>query len=747
MKQDPWAVALSTAKVVPQTVSAAPVASTQASGGEEDFGAPLRDPHPKEFDPPQPYSGNADSWLSWSASFKEYLCIRDPRWGKLLAAVERLQGVQVTETHEKGWDRELRLGGIEKFKQILHMYFKQHMKGAVRSEVIDTCGIPRALDAWRILADRGCSQRPEALHAKLAKIIAPKKAVTTKEVERAIGEWERDIEVYRQAKPSYVMEADQQRMLLMQLCPPHLQSYLRMQRDVCEDYYRMKTAIHDWLGFPENQTKGGKLATCEQVLEEGEATDEQEVELDEVTKHSLMEADSTGQLLALVRKELKKSKGKGKGKSQKSKRTCYECGSEDHLADKCPIRTARVLAGGPERLDDPMGKGSKKGAGKSGGKGKGKDSGKQGGEGVGVWTKEGDHGGSWLPSRAQLKGSQGGLPYPSTHQYKHPWHPGGKGGANWMGASEVPEQAPYPGFIYPLSCLSQVKTPAAAPRLACASAPEEVQLEQRSWLEVARKRKPAADACQQNRFAPLREEGLTGAVQKSVPMRPAAKTKKTIIGKISHSCKDKCCHSEADYAVCGVRGAVAAPADEPMPGETPTAGQLRRGRWRSKCPRLATFIERRAQQLRRCESDEWETIETILDSGATVTVIPPHMARAYDVTPGEASKAGVRYEIANGEEIPNLGEKNMYVMTEEGSWREFKAQVAEVSKALQSVRSLVKAGHLVVFGDGEDGCNHYVLNKFSGEINRVNDDGINYLMKLHIAPRAASPFGGPAAAR
>ena len=316
-----------------------------------------------------------------------------------------------------------------------------------------------------------------------------------------------------------------------------------------------------------------------------------------------------------------------------------------------------------------------------------------------------------------------------------------------MGASEVLEQAPYPGFIYPLSCLSQVKTPAAAPRLACASAPEEVQLEQRSWLEVARKRKPAADACQQNRFAPLREEDLTGAVQKSVPMRPAAKTKKTIIGKISHSCKDKCCHSEADYAVCGVRGAVAAPADEPMPGETPTAGQLRRGRWRSKCPRLATFIERRAQQLRRCESDEWETIETILDSGATVTVIPPHMARAYDVTPGEASKAGVRYEIANGEEIPNLGEKNMYVMTEEGSWREFKAQVAEVSKALQSVRSLVKAGHLVVFGDGEDGCNHYVLNKFSGEINRVNDDGINYLMKLHIAPRAASPFGGPAAAR
>ena len=668
---------------------------------------------------------------------------------QLLTAVEGFKTDPVTEKHEKDWDRELRLGGILPYKQQLHRFYKQYITGSIRSEVIDISGTDRALDAWRIMADRGNSQSPEALHDRLSKITTSKKAVASKDLEKAIAAWEHDIEVYRRVKPSYIMDADQQRMLLMQLCPPQLLMYLRLQRvEVLEDYHRLKTVIHTWLRYPENQTKSCKLATCEQVHEEGEQADEEEVDLDEDTKQKLMEADSSGTLLALVLNgKLKKSKGKGKGKGQKAKRTCYECGSEDHLADKCQIRIDRVAAGGPERLDDPMGKGSKKGAGKNGGKGKGKDSGKQGGEGVGVWTKEGDHGGSWLPSRAQLKGSQGGLPYPSTHQYKHPWHPGGKGGANWMGASGVPEQAPYPSFIYPLSCLSQVKTPAAAPRLACASAPEEVQLEQRSWLEVARKRKPAADACQQNRFAPLQEEGLTGAVQRSVPMRPAAKTKKTIIGKISHSCKDKCCHSETDYAVCGVRGAVAAPADEPMPGETPTAGQLRRGRWRSKCPRLATFIERRAQQLRRCESDEWETIETILDSGATVTVIPPHMARAYDVTPGEASKAGVRYEIANGEEIPNLGEKNMYVMTEEGSWREFKAQVAEVSKALQSVRSLVKAGHLVVFGDGEDGCNHYVLNKFLGEINRVNDDGINYLMKLHIAPRAASPFGGPAAAR
>ena len=64
-----------------------------------------------------------------------------------------------------------------------------------------------------------------------------------------------------------------------------------------------------------------------------------------------------------------------------------------------------------------------------------------------------------------------------------------------------------------------------------------------------------------------------------------------------------------------------------------------------------------------------EYIEAILDSGATVTVIPPHVGRGYDIVPGEASRAGVMYEIANGEEIHNLIEKLRPVLTAEGSWR------------------------------------------------------------------------------
>ena len=69
-------------------------------------------------------------------------------------------------------------------------------------------------------------------------------------------------------------------------------------------------------------------------------------------------------------------------------------------------------------------------------------------------------------------------------------------------------------------------------------------------------------------------------------------------------------------------------------------------------------------------------------------MIPPHVGKEYEVVPSEASNAGVRYEVASGEEIPNLGEKLLPVVTAEGSWRGMLSQVADVSKALQSMRVL-----------------------------------------------------------
>ena len=57
---------------------------------------------------------------------------------------------------------------------------------------------------------------------------------------------------------------------------------------------------------------------------------------------------------------LKKKKGAGKGSGKdRGPRKCFECDSPDHIGANCPVRAAIVAAGGPERLDDPMGGKSK----------------------------------------------------------------------------------------------------------------------------------------------------------------------------------------------------------------------------------------------------------------------------------------------------------------------------------------------------------------------------------------------------
>ena len=140
-------------------------------------------------------------------------------------------------------------------------------------------------------------------------------------------------------------------------------------------------------------------------------------------------------------------------------------------------------------------------------------------------------------------------------------------------------------------------------------------------------------------------------------------------------------------------------------------------------------------------------IDAILESGASVAVIPPHVASGYGIYESAASKAGVQYEAANGDEIPNLGEKLFAVVTEEVTVRGMRTQVADVSKALQSVCVLIKARHVVVFGDGESGTEHYIMNHTTGECNAVRDDGHNYLMKLYVVRPNQQPFAGQVGTR
>ena len=64
------------------------------------------------------------------------------------------------------------------------------------------------------------------------------------------------------------------------------------------------------------------------------------------------------------------------------------------------------------------------------------------------------------------------------------------------------------------------------------------------------------------------------------------------------------------------------------------------------------------------EVAEWEVLEMAVDSGAGETVIGEEMIGAVKAVPGEAQKKGVRYEVADGTLLANLGEKRFEVICE-----------------------------------------------------------------------------------
>ena len=128
------------------------------------------------------------------------------------------------------------------------------------------------------------------------------------------------------------------------------------------------------------------------------------------------------------------------------------------------------------------------------------------------------------------------------------------------------------------------------------------------------------------------------------------------------------------------------------------------------------------------DGPEWEEIELAVDSGATETVIGEDALKNIELVEGAAFKRGVKYEVANGIRIPNLGEKKFVGITEDGLSREIVAQVCEVNKPLLSVSKIVAAGNRVVF----DTAGSYVEDTTSGERVWMRSHGGMYTIKMWV---------------
>ena len=725
----------------------------------------LRDIDRKDVDKPNKYSGDTNQWRHWFLKFIGFLARRDERWKKLIEAIKNDSKDPMTDEKEQEIFKKISVTSgalIRKFKTQLYEYLETYTEGMPKAMIV-TGGENNVIEVFRQLCDEGFSIRDRHLRKEYKRVIHPKQ-VSFENLKKAMMTWEAELAQYQLAA-HYEMSDRDKIMCLEDMCPDILQQHLD-SKDNLNTFAEYKVAINDYLVSRQRWVSGAKPKVNWLGLPEREPDDDEGIEGEDGdgTEVNHFLNSITGDIMALVKGKMRKGKGKGKGPkgqgrnyaaekgdkdvimedathaTRQDDRKCFECGEPfskcQHLAKDCPVRKARVAAGGPARLDK--------------GKGKGK-------------------GGSPFPSKQQWSQF---YPGPSQTQWRnwYPTQPDGK-----VNLFQHP---------YQLSSVNQNPTEAIMQNLfnhgtAYSIMPKE---EQQGFTKVQKGPKPIkviekAHTEIENKFSalgdpvkfnPTLEVNLTDAVKpisrnRQRKLDKASKTgtataRKVVsvdpLASLPMTGRPGYHRATSADASSGVRGGMGLPADEAQPAETPknpilefvrtTFQDLKNAakKENSTRPSARIFNEVCRQGSLRplapaktldTKNGKFEVLSAIVDSGATIPVMSPETGEAYDLQESEASKLGVEYEVASGDTLPNLGEKKMAVMTAEGTLRGYTSQCADVSKPLQAVRALLESKHAVCFGLG-DGDDHLVINKVSGEINRLRDDGINYLQDLLIVP-------------
>ena len=119
------------------------------------------------------------------------------------------------------------------------------------------------------------------------------------------------------------------------------------------------------------------------------------------------------------------------------------------------------------------------------------------------------------------------------------------------------------------------------------------------------------------------------------------------------------------------------------------------------------------------------------------------MLQSVELREGPAAKSGVKYEVADGRTIPNLGQKQFMVRSEEGVLRELTCQVCEVNKPLLSVHKVVQAGNRVVF----EPSGAWIEDTVTGEVMALREQGGMYMLALQTEPGGRAEHIAPTPAR
>ena len=93
----------------------------------------------------------------------------------------------------------------------------------------------------------------------------------------------------------------------------------------------------------------------------------------------------------------------------------------------------------------------------------------------------------------------------------------------------------------------------------------------------------------------------------------------------------------------------------------------------------------------------WVKIKTVMDSGAAESVAPPTMAPRVSISESPGSKNGQHYVSASAGRLPNMGQQQLRVQTNEGRDAKVVYQIAEVSRPLTAVSATCDQGNWVVY--------------------------------------------------
>ena len=783
----------------------------------------LKDIDKKDVALPSKYKGDTVTWRHWYMKFSSFLNRRDPRWSSLLEEIKKKSQNPLGPQEEEEIFTNIGVKSSvlrDKFKFQLYEYLETYSEGLVHG-MVTAGGIQGSLEVFRGLCDDGFSMRDRHLRREYRKVTHPKQA-SFETLKKAIMDWETELAQYQSASGTEMSEKEKI-ICLEDLCPDLLQQHLDSKESL-QTYGQYKIAINDylsnrsrwmagkgrlnWLGFPE--------------------ADPEEPAPDETGEEWFSEQlkNISGEINALVKNKFKgKSFGKGgkgggatKGgnqpqgggsadvdmpdaKKDNSGKKCYECNEVGHIANDCPVRKARVAAGGPERV-------------KKGGKG-------QQGGGKGGWPTKSQWGGfypgptqaqwnQWFPNQpragvAALQDQSGQAQTVLQSLFAGPQQLSLKSITtmakppvqirNRFDALETPKEneegtknsqtvitASIEDFIKPARRNIKRTKRLCVPR-GCCSGPcsgehtahpvvEEPQPQQAPAVAVDQSTghvlatsatdsltekstavdedRAARDRRRQEKYAEFMQgkddikldvAGDTNPDRQGgkLPVR-VEKSSDPYESEYDNFMKSIGCNQDKQNADNSLKTSLqdflnfanskysdlkAPPKQQQDPGKINLL---------NKVVRTGNLMPVTKREEVNTKAGTFEVLSCIVDSGATVPVMNPTTGVAYPMQESDASREGVLYKLANDDTLPNLGEKKMAVLTSEGTLRGYGSQCANVSEPLQAVRSLVRSKHAVCFGLGENDDEHLIINKQTGEINRMRDDGINYLQDLLIIP-------------